>query len=236
MGKKKFPEKEAPKGKEAPDLKEAGGFAKKLTGRFSGFYSKAFGVIKFILGICLLPFVFSTSVAFLNEFSSADKYLQSIFWNGTIAFLAIYLFAWEPLAIYNKGHKLLEIVFSFFKPMVNVAPYLLPIYTILIFVLYGLLSLGIKADWLLHYALFLAGFTIVMHLVFSSKSIRGKKGDFLKGNYIFGFSFIYILNLALLSFCFSLIFKDFSFVNFCNSSFSIAKDIFRALFKQLFVV
>jgi hypothetical protein len=74
-----------------------------------------------------------------------------------------------------------------------------------------------------------------MHLVFSSRSIRTKKGDFLKGNYIFGFSFILILNLALLALGFSLIFREYSFVNFCNVSCSAAGKIFYAVFRQLFI-
>jgi len=119
--------------------------------------------------------------------------------------------------------------------MVNVAPFLLPIYTILFFIIYGLLALWIKSDWLIEYALFLIGFSSILHLTFSAKSIRSKKGDFLKANYIFGFSFIFILNLALLALGFSLIFKEFSFVNFCNISFTIFKNIFLAVFKQLFL-
>jgi hypothetical protein len=164
-----------------------------------------------------------------------DKGLQQIFYNGIISFLVIYLFIWEPVVIYNKGHKLLEIVFSFFKPMVNVAPFLLPIYAILIFIIYGLLALGIQSDWLIKDALFLIGFSSILHLTFAAKTIRSKKGDFLKANYIFGFSFIFILNIALLALGFSLIFKEFSFVNFCNISCAIFKHIFSAVFRQLFV-
>ena len=119
--------------------------------------------------------------------------------------------------------------------MVNVAPFLLPIYTILFFMIYGLLALGIKSGWLIEYTLFLIGFSSILHLTFSAKAIRTKKGDFLKANYIFGFSFIFILNIVLLALGFSFIFKEFSFVNFCNISFNIFRNIFLAAFKQLFV-
>jgi len=137
MAKKEFPEKN-----------------EDFSSRVSWIFSKSFGIIKFILGVLLLPFVFSSAVSFLNEFSLVNKDLEGIFWNGAICFLAVYLFIWEPASIYNKGHKILEVAFSFFKPMVNVAPFLLPIYTILFFIIYGLLSLGIKSGWLLEYALF----------------------------------------------------------------------------------
>jgi len=235
MAKKEFPEKQGLKDKEKPAQNDLSGLSGDFSSKISGLSSKIFGVIKFILAIIILPLVYSSIVAFINEFTRIDKGLEQIFYNGIISFLAIYLFIWEPTVIYNKGHKLLEIMFSFFKPMVNVAPFLLPIYTILIFMIYGLLALGVKSVWLIEYTLFLIGFSSILHLTFSAKSIRSKKGDFLKANYIFGFSFIFILNLSLLALGFSLIFKEFSFVNFCNISCTIFRNIFLAVFKQLFI-
>jgi hypothetical protein len=235
MAKKEFPEKQVLKSKEKPAENDLGGFSGDFSSKISGVSSKIFGIIKFILAMIILPLVYSSIVAFINEFIRIDKGLQQIFYNGIISFLAVYLFVWEPAIIYNKGHKLLEIMFSFFKPMVNVAPFLLPIYTILFFIIYGLLALGVKSDWLIEYALFLIGFSSILHLTFSAKTIRSKKGDFLKANYIFGFSFIFILNLALLALGFSFIFREFSFVNFCNVSFTIFRNIFSVVFKQLFV-
>lgn len=236
MAKKEFPDKQAVKGKEGPGRNDfGGGLFGDFSSKISGLSSKLFGVIKVILAVLILPFVYSSVVAFLNEFAQIDKGLQQIFLNGVITFLAIYLFVWEPALLYNRGHKLLEVIFSFVKPMVNVAPFLLPIYTILFFMIYGLLSLGIKSSWLVEYTLFAIGFSSILHLVFAAKTIRSKKGDFLKSNYIFGFSFILISNILLLAFGLSLVFDKFSFVNFCNISFGIAKNIFYAVFKQLFL-
>lgn len=201
----------------------------------SRFSRKIFAVIKFILGVCLLPFVYASSVSFIREFNLVEKPMQDYFWSGLIAFLAIYLFVWEPAIIYTKGQRLLTFIFNFFKPMVRVAPYLLPVYTIILFMLFGLASLLFKASALIIYFLFLFGFSIGLHLVFSAKSIRSRQEDFLKANYIFGFSFIYILNLFLLSFCLNLIFDKMSFVSFANNSFHTAKDIFFAVFRQLFL-
>ena len=237
MARKEFPDKDKKlvKGKEVLPQNDFGGLSGNFSSKISGLSSKLFGLIKVALAVLILPFVYSSIVSFMNEFVQIDPRLQQVFLNGVITFLAIYLFIWEPVLIYNKGHKLLELVFSFFKPMVNVAPFLLPIYTILFFIIYGLLSLGIKAGWLIEYTLFLIGFSTILHLTFSAKTIRSKKGDFLKANYIFGFSFIVILNLMLLAFGFSLIFAKFSFVNFCNVSFTTAKCIFSAVFNQLFL-
>ncbi|MFA5145533.1 MAG: hypothetical protein WC723_05985 [Candidatus Omnitrophota bacterium] len=207
------------------------GFSSKI----SGFSSKLFGIIKFILGICLLPFVYSLSAAFLGQLGLIERPLQSCFWSGVVSFLIIYLFIWEAAVIYAKGQKLLEIIFTFFKPLVRLAPYVLPVYTILLFIVYGLLSLVIKSAWLIQYSMFLIGFTAALHLVFSAKSIRSKKSDFLKANYIFGFFLVYLINLTILAFCANLVFKDFSFIKFSNNSYQAASDIFYAVFRQLFL-
>lgn len=222
--------KESPNIKDDFELKPSGG-----SGKMAGLSRVAFGVIKFCLGIGLLPFVYSITTAFLSEFCLIQQSVQGYFWSGIITLVIIYLFIWEPAIIYAKGQKALEVIFNFFKPLVKVAPYLLPIYTIILFLIYALLSIAVKSEWLIKYSIFLFGFSIALHLIFSAKSIRSKKSDFLKANYIFGFSFVYIVSLTMLSFFINLIFKEFSVVNFFNNTVSLAKDIFCAVFKQLFL-
>lgn len=200
-----------------------------------GFPTRIFGIIKFILGICLLPFVYSATASFLNEFCIIEKSSQNYFWSGLITLLIIYLFVWEPTIVYTRGQRLVELIFAFFKPPVKVAPYLLPIYTILLFITYWISSFIFKSPTLINYFIFLFGFSLGLHLIFSAKSIRSKQQDFLKANYIFGFSFIYIINLILLAFFLNIVFEKFSVVNFLNNSFQIAKDIFSAIFKQIFL-
>lgn len=208
------------KGKEAPP---------------AGMSAKLFGLIKLILAILLLPFVYSVTVAFLKEFALVDQLSRDTFWLGVAVFLIVYLFVWEPVIIYNKGHQLLEFVFSFFKPLVKVAPYLLPIYTIVLAIALGIAMQINKSPDLMAWAIFLFGFTIALHLVFSAKTLRGKQGDFLRSNYIFGFSFVYILNVSLVAFIFNCVFAKYSFVTFAEQSYRIASGIFSAVFKQLFL-
>lgn len=231
-------EKRFPKEKLPPLLPEEFAFPEEKSGlkaKISWFSRSLFGIIKFLLGILLLPFVYSTTLAFLNESAALDKATINSFYAGIFSFLIIYLFIYEPAIVYNRGQKILGAVFKFFTPLVRVAPYLLPIYTIILLVIYSLFSLVNKPPGALSYFVFLFGFTIALHLIFSARSLRSRKGDFLKSNYIFGFSFVYIINLAIMAFGFSLIFDKFSFVNFCNNSFQAAHSIFSAIFSQLFL-
>lgn len=231
-------EKEFPKEKGQAPLPEGLSLPQEVSGlkaKVSGFSSKLFGIIKFLLGILLLPFVYSSTLAFLNESRALGKVMNIYFFSGIIGFLITYLFIYEPAIVYSRGQKILGAVFRFFTPLVRVAPYLLPIYTIILLFIYSLFSLFNKSAEPLRYFVFLFGFSLALHLIFSAKSLRMRKGDFLKSNYIFGFSFVYIINLTIMALGFSLIFGKFSFVNFCNNSFQLAHCVFLALFKQLFL-
>lgn len=201
----------------------------------AGFSSRIFGITKFILGVLLLPFVYSATSAFLNEIRTLEQAAYRYFSGGIISFLIIYLFVYEPAIIYANGQKIVEAVFRFFAPLVKVAPYLLPIYTIilsLVWLVYFLITRSLDAA---KFFVFIFGFSMALHLVFSAKTLRSRQGDFLKSNYIFGFSFVYIMNTAILSFILSAMFDKFSFVNFCNNSFQIGKGVFFAAFHQLFL-
>jgi len=233
MEKKEFPSKEdaiLEKLKLGPEPSIRGGGLK-----LTVFSLRAFSVVKFIAGICLLPFVYGISASFLNEINTVEKIFQDYFWSGVLSFIIFYLFIYEPAIIYKKGQRLLELVFQLFKPLVRVAPYLLPIYTIVIFLVYMIFSFAFNNKEAVGYFVFLMSFTLTLHLIFGAKSVRSKQGDFLKANYIFGFSFVYIIDVALLAFCLSLMFKGFSFVNFFNISFHIGKNVLYAIFKQLFL-
>ena len=220
--------------KESPKSLKKEAAASGAPPKVPGLSAKAFNVIKFILGVCLLPFVYSITYAFLNEFYVIDRASQYSFWAGVVTIVIIYLFVWEPLVIYTKGQRILEMVFCFFQPFVKVAPYLLPIYTVLLFLLYGICTLFLKPENILGYFVFMFGFSLGLHLIFSAKSLRSKQGDFLKGNYIFGFSFVYIINLSLFALGLNFVYEKFSIVSFSNTAYLIASDIFKAVFGQLF--
>lgn len=232
MAKKESPKQESPKQEAAAPAQKGGIFS-----RFgSALANNSFALLKLVLGVCLLPFVYAATVVFLKQIGGVDIQSQDWFWSGVVAFLVVYLIVWEPAVVYARGQKVLEMVFSFFQPLVKTAPFLLPIFTVIIFIVYGITSYWIVDKRLLEYALFLVGFTMTLHLVFSAKTLRTKKGDALKANYIFGYSFVYLVNLGLLAFCFSLVFKKFSFVNYSVEMFAAGKGIFYAVFKQLFII
>jgi len=196
---------------------------------------KALSVLKSIIIVFLLPWIYSSTTAFINESKTIEKTFINPFIWGIISFLVFYLFIYEPAKIYQKGQKITEATFRFLSPLVRVAPFVLPIYSIILFLIYCLISIFVKSDGLLRCFMFIIGLTFTLHLVFSAKVLRSRKNDFLMINYLFSFGFIYILNIILLALGFTVLFDSFSWLSFCNSSFQISKGIFSALINQLFL-
>ena len=203
--------------------------------KIPGLSSKAFGIIKFILGVMLLPFVYSATVSFSKSFSVVDAAQQENLWAGMVTFLVVHLFIWKPTVIFAKGQQVIEVLFSFVKPLVKVAPYLVPIFAIILFALYKISAVMVSPGRLLPQFMFFFGFFIALHLVLSAESLRSKEGDFLKANYIFGFSFLYLTTLLVIALCINATFKHFSVVGLLNDAFLKAKDIYFAVFKQMFI-
>ncbi len=210
-------------------------FLDKIKPKIQHLINRALSILKLLLGLCFLIFVYTGSVGFLQELKRADQRLQYDFWSGIITFVVIYLFFYEPAKVYLKGQKILTIIFKFFAPLVKFAPYVLPVYTIIIFAVYPLVHVFYKGQLVTEYFIFFAGLTLALHLVMTARTLRSKPSDFLKANYIFGFSLVYILNLLLVAICFQLMLDKFSFYNFFQGSYTESQRIYHAVFNQIFI-
>lgn len=200
-----------------------------------GFSFKGLGIITFILGVLLLPLTYASAISFLKEFSLVKKELQADFWAGAVCFLIIHLFVWVPEGLFKKGQDAAGVIFRFIKPAANILPYLVPIYSALIFALYRISLLFADVPWSLELSVFLLGWTYLLHLVLSAKSLRPEEGGMLNGNYIFGFQVIFIISLLVLVLFLSLIFDRLSLVNYFNNAYRLSHEIYISAFKQLFV-
>lgn len=222
-----------------PGLSEEGGMQSgpnKLQMRLQELAHKALAILKLLLGLTFLAFVYAGSRGFFTKFRQADADLQTCFWSGMVAFLITYLFLYEPTVVYQKGQKILAFIFKFFNPLVKVAPFVLPIYSMLVFAAYPLLRIWLDPQDAAAIVVFLGGFSWTLHIVYSAKTLRSRSEDFLKANYIFSFTLIYILDLLFIAFLLSLLVGKFSFVGFFQGSFEAARDLWMMVTKQIFVL
>jgi len=191
--------------------------------------------LKFVLGIIFIPVVIAVTYAFIKQLEGFSVHLRYGFHVGIIAYLILHLFVFEPKMFYGFGHRLVSEVFQFFAPVVNVAPYVIPIYTLLLIIFYFFAAMIAKAGilWNTVYMFFIS-FTLSMHLIFTSRNLRESDSNVVKPNYIFSMGWIYILNLAMVGVLLDLVMHQFSFPVFFETTVKTSQFLYKMIMKQLF--
>lgn len=198
---------------------------------------KIFAVLKLCSAILLLPLVIGITASFWQSFKQLDGSVVSAFGWGVVAYLLLHIVLYQPAKVFDTGQKMAEKAMGFFAPLFKAAGLCVPIFTILSFILY-LLSTRIWPQVKDYFSVFvfLASFTLTMHVVFTANALKGKSAGWLKENYFFALFFIYIINMLIIAAAFNVLSGDFSFIDFINSAWIKAYAIYTASFRQLFEV
>jgi len=175
------------------------------------------------------------TTGFVNELFLLDPMQSNCFLWGIIGYLVFHLFIAEPYGLYQYGKGLIGDIFKFFAPLVVVAPLVLPIYSILLLILFYFSTFLVKDTDLSVYFLFFASFAFAMHMIFTARDLRQQDSETLKSQYFFSIALIYLVSLLAVALMLHLSFLRFSFVNFIKATLSISDGIYTAIFNQLFV-
>ena len=197
--------------------------------------SKITAVLKFIVFLLLLPFVVISTRAFIRELNQLPSDLQESFILGILVYLLVHIFIYEPKPIYQYGQNGVTAIFQFFSPIVKVAPFVLPIFSIIFLLLFYFAMLIFDSAKLGQGLIFLVSFTLTMHMVFTAKILRDKDSNVIKPSYFFSMSLVYSFNIFILALLFDLVLTDFSFYQFFMSSTQKTGEIYSSVFRQLFV-
>ena len=197
--------------------------------------NKIFEILKFVFFILLLPVVVASTIGFVQGLGALSKETIEFLLYGIVVYLFIHVFIYEPQPVYQYGQNLVTVIFRFFSPLVKVASFLFPIYTILLLIISYFVGLIFKSKDLGNYFMFTISATFTMHMVFTAKILRDKDSNIIKPNYFFAISLIYVINIFILAMMFNLILGEFSFIKFFSTATTLAGNVYRAVFKQLFV-
>jgi hypothetical protein len=192
-------------------------------------------VLKFIVFILLIPVIISSTTGFKNEIMQLDQVTLRFFISGIISFLIVYLFIAEPQGLYDYGQRLVSHIFSFFQPLVEIAPFVIPIYSIIFLIVYSVSSLIFVMEKYQNIFIFLFSFSFVMHLVMTAKVLKNKGGESGGADYCFATGLIYLLNIFFISLFLDLVVTGFSFPEFFKTAAHIAGKIYVTVFRQFFV-
>jgi len=216
-------------------------------------------ILRFIISILLIPVCAIATISFYNGVSTIKDVSESglYFILGALLYSMVHLLLFRLNFLYIFGHESMHALATFCSGgkasnmkvsskegsvktttpnfFVMLAPYLMPVYTVIIAALYFISSFFIDITKYSGVFIFLIGFTLMLHLAYTAESIRGKQSDLIKTGYLSSISFIYIVNLVIVFLIISLFFQGASFVDFVADIYEKTKNFYWSFWKQLFL-
>jgi hypothetical protein len=216
---------------------------------------------KTAIGLIFLPLLVSFSLAFYRQFGNMETAFtegQKYFLGGIVTYCVFQLFLFKPAYLYTLGHEAVHVLATWlclgkvtsFKVspsggsvttsksniFILLSPYFVPIYSILLAITYYVVNDAFLLGFLTQpYFIFLLGLTLAFHIVMTIDTLKTKQPDLVKVGYLTSSILIYVMNLVVISGVLGLLFKSFSFTSFLNKSYFLSADIYRAIFRQLFL-
>lgn len=216
-------------------------------------------ILRFIISILLMPVCLIATISFYEGIFSIQDVSKSglYFILGSLMYSIMHLLLFRLDFLYVFGHESMHAfatVCSGGKAskikvsskegsvktttpnfFVMLAPYMIPVYTVIIAIAYFILSFFIDITKYSGVFIFLIGFTLMFHLAYTAESIRQKQSDLIKTGYFSSISFIYIVNLVIVFLIMSLFFRDVSFIGFISDIYEKTKFFYWSFWKQLFL-
>ena len=215
-------------------------------------------ILRFIASILFLPVCFAVTISFYEGIVAikAISDLGILFILGAFLYSSVHLLLFKFNFLYVLGHELMHAIATFLSGgkvkhirvssaggsigtttpniFVILAPYLIPGYTVFIAALYFGLSFITDVTRYSNIFIFFTGFSLMFHLAYTADGIRKRQSDLLKTGYLFSISFIYVVNLVIVFFVISFLFKEVSFLDFVTGACNRSKDFYYSFWRQLF--
>lgn len=216
-------------------------------------WQKAF---KFIAGVLSIPIMIAVTSAFYVNITGVIELfgiLKYFMW-GVVAYVALHLLFYKPTYVYILGHEAVHAITAWamggkinsFKvskdggsvgtdktnTVIELSPYFVPIYAIIMMAVYFVVAYSCKVNSAAF--IFAIGFTLTFHVVMTIEVMKIKQPDMMKSGYLFSIVVVYVLNIVIIAMLFSLLFRSFSAKKFFIDSFSVSRDIYTAIVRQLF--
>lgn len=214
--------------------------------------------IRLLLGILLIPICIGYSFAFyhhllvLRRIDSPEIALLL----GITAYLAVHVLLGAPSRAYVFGHELTHATATWVSGgqvkgmkvgakkgsvttnkitgFTALAPYLVPVYAVLVVLAYGLTGFFMDVRPWIHWFFFGLGAALAFHLVFTVEALKQKQSDLDVLGPLLSLCFIYWANLALVVTVMSWTVPEVRFMAYLSDGFHRAQHLYAALFRQLF--
>jgi len=216
-------------------------------------------ILRLFISILLIPVCVIVTLSFYEGiFSIKDVSKSGVYFIlGALLYSVVHLLLFRLDFLYIFGHECMHAFATFCSGgkasnmkvsgkegsvktttpnfFVMLAPYLLPVYTVLVAIVYFILSFSIDVTRYSDIFIFLIGFTLMFHLAYTAESMRDKQSDLIKAGYLSSIAFIYTVNLVIVFLIISLLFKEVSFTEFMSRVYVKTKFFYYFFWKQLFL-
>lgn len=181
-------------------------------------------LVRFFLGICLIPVSIGLIIGIGRVLYKWDISVkeQFMFLLGFLSYIVIHVLFYRPIILHVFGHEITHALVNWIfggklkslqvsekggsvsvdknNFIITLAPYFFPIYTLLVLLVYFIVDIKYVG-----YIIFLIGFTLAFHLALTFHSLKEKQSDFKEYGFIFSLSFIFFMNMVILSILLSII-------------------------------
>ena len=213
-------------------------------------------ILKFVIGVLVIPVAFGVTIAFYHNIILVKElagHLNLLLW-GIASYAILHLLFYKPTYLYVLGHEAVHAGMAWifggkiksFKVseeggsvssdksnvVIELSPYFVPIYTIIIAVVYFVVASSYSINSSLF--IFLIGFTLAFHMISTIEVMKVRQPDIMKSGYLFSIVMVYALNIIVISLIFGLLFPDFSLKKFFIDGWRTSINVYAAIVRQLF--
>lgn len=183
-------------------------------------------IMKFVLGILLLPVVWVTAVVF-HQFvvGFPGTHGEFFFW-GMFGYLMLFLFFHQFWGMYEFGQKICSGFFQLTSPANKFIARIVPFYLTLILLGFSVMTKFLDIHSYDHYFMYFAGFAFTMHIILTAQELQSDQKMFLKPEYLFKGTIVFILLIFVVVLLFNLAFGEFTVQEFARSVWNDALDVY----------
>ncbi len=195
-------------------------------------FQAVFQILGFVL---LIPIIYAAGVCFYGQVMALPAIKQTALLQGVGIFLLNFLFLYSFKEFFDFTVDSLAKVFSFAGPAATVIGYIVPIYALIVIIIYVILIMLEKAHGLEWIFLSYVGFLLAMHWVVSAKKLYEADTSLLKSSYLLMYSFLLISHLVIGSLILNWVIPEFSSWSFIKNSCILIKSNYLQIYQFLFV-
>lgn len=215
-------------------------------------------ILKTLIGILLMPVAIGTAKAFYLIISgiSGSSGALHLLERGILVYLLFHVLVMRPAYLYVLGHEFVHVLATWIcggkvvafnvSPgggsavtsktnfFIELSPYFIPIYTILLGLIYVIFdATGRGTAFPTGVFIFLVGATLAFHFIMTTEVIKMQQPDIDRSGLIFSLVVIFVSNLIITMAVFCPIIEELSFVSFIKDMVSKSIGVYQVAYGKV---